>query len=169
MESHYYLTNGILEAYLLGLVTEQEKGELEQILATDPDVLAQLNDLEVTMQAHFLDNAIPPPPGTREKIELRLSETELEKWQDTSQTYTKSKSTQSQSAESSFIQVEIDDTHIRVHKNWRTAFIAVFILWKVFLILGVYYYFKANNLEKEIDRLKPVPQQTTPASPSRVK
>ena len=165
MENHHYLTSGILEAYLLGLVTEQEKGELEQLLATDSDVRAQLQELEANMEDYFLDQAVPPPPGIREKIELRLSDTELEKWQDTSQTYTNTRSTQSQSTESPFIQVEIDDTHIRVHKNWRTAFIAIFILSKIFLILGLYYYFKANSLEKEIDRFRPVPQQTAPVSP----
>ena len=150
---------------MLGLVTEQEKGELEQLLATDSDVRAQLQELEANMEDYFLDQAVPPPPGIREKIELRLSDTELEKWQDTSQTYTNTRSTQSQSTESPFIQVEIDDTHIRVHKNWRTAFIAIFILSKIFLILGLYYYFKANSLEKEIDRFRPFPQQTAPVSP----
>ena len=158
MKTHQYLTSGILEAYLLGLVSEKEKEELEQVLATDPDVLAQLNELEATLEEHFLKNAIPPPPGVREKIELRLSETDIKKWDKADQTNATSASTESKSTESPYIQVEFDDTHIRVHKNWRTAFIAIFILSKVFLILGLYYYFKSTSLEQEIIRLKSTTQ-----------
>lgn len=162
--THHYLTNGILEAYLLGLVTEQEKEELERVLATDPEVLAQLNELEAIMEAYFLSNAVPPPPGIREKIALRLSETEIKKWEDVKQTSANPKSTETQSTESPYVRVEIDDTHIQVHKYWRTAFIAIFILAKIFLILGLYYYFKSNSLEQEVDRLKSVPGQTSPLS-----
>lgn len=162
--THHYLTSGILEAYLLGLVTEQEKEELERVLATDPEVLAQLSELEATMEAYFLRNAVPPPPGIREKIELRLSEADIRKWEDVKQADANPKSTETQSTESPYVRVEIDDTHIRVHKYWRTAFIAIFILAKIFLILGLYYYFKSNSLEREVDRLKSVPGQTSPLS-----
>lgn len=139
---------------MLGLVTDKEKLELEQVLATDPDVSAQLSDLEASMEEYFINNAVPPPVGIREKLEIQLSETNIDKWQPLDQTNNTSESTKSQPTESPFIQVEIDDTHIRVHKNWRVAFIAVFILWKIFLIIGVYNYFRANNLEREVDQLK---------------
>lgn len=169
LKPHHYLTDGVLEAYLLGLVTEQEKEELDQILATDPDVLAQLSELEATLEGHFLRNAVPPPPGIRDKIELRIRETDIQKWEDIKQTDANPKSTQSASAESEYLHVEINDTHIRVHKNWRTAFIAIFILAKVFLILGLYYYFKSNSLEQEVDRLKSATEQSAPLSRSRIK
>lgn len=163
MKTHHYFTSGILEAYLLGVIAEKEKDELERVLATDPDLIAQLDELEANMEEYFIRNAVPPPPSIREKIELRLSETEIEKWDDVKTTEPKSKSEKSQSTESPYVQVEIDDTHIRVHKLWRTAFIAVFILSKVFLILGLYYYFKSNSLEQEIDRLKSTTQPTISA------
>ena len=63
--------------------------------------------------------------------------------------------------------VDVDETHIRVHKYWRPAFIAVFVLSKIFLILGLYYYFKASSLEKEMLRMQAAPvQQMAPAQPA---
>ncbi|MFD2935750.1 hypothetical protein [Spirosoma flavum] len=169
MKTYHYLKSGILEAYLLGLTTEKEKQEVENLLSTDTDVLAQLNELETAMEEYFLDNAVPPPPGVREAIELRISATEIKKWETINGTDSNSKSTSSRSTEPSYVDVEVDNTHIRVHKNWRAAFIAVFILSKVFLVLGLYYYFKSSSQEQEIIRLKakteqaaPIPRSVTP-------
>ncbi|MVM35347.1 hypothetical protein GO755_35320 [Spirosoma sp. HMF4905] len=162
MKNYHYLTNGVLEAYLLGLVTEHEKEELEQVLAADETVLSQLKELETEMEAYFLRNAVPPPPGIREKIELRISETEIKKWEQPIPEDSNQKSTESPSTEPQYINVEVDNTYIRVHKHWKVAFIAVFILSKIFLIAGLYYYFKANSLEQEVTRLKAETRQTAP-------
>jgi hypothetical protein len=168
LKTYNYLKSGILEAYLLGLTTEKEKEEVEQLLATDTDVLAELNELETDMEEYFLRNAVPPPPSIREALALRISETEIKKWEEVPYTRPNQKSTESRSNEQSYINVEVDNTHIRVHKHWRTALIAIFILSKVFLILGLYYYFKASSQEQEIIRLKAATQQTAPVQPSGV-
>lgn len=162
MKNYQYLTSGVLEGYLLGLVTGQEKEELERILATDADVLAQLNELEIEMEDYFLQNAVPPPPGIREKIELRISETEIKKWAEPDPTNFTPPPTEPRSNEPHYVNVEVDNTYIRVHKHWKTAFIAVFVLSKIFLVLGLYFYFKANSLEQEVNRLKIEAQQTAP-------
>ncbi|MCX6218781.1 hypothetical protein [Spirosoma sp.] len=164
MKTYQYLRSGILEAYLLGSATEKEKEEVEKLLTTDADVLAELNELEASMEDYFLRNAVPPPPGIREAVELRISQTEVKKWEKPPHTYTEPKSTESEERGPSYVHVEVDNTHIRVHKYWRTAFIAIFILSKVFLILGLYYYFKASSQADEIDRLKAQIQQTSPLS-----
>ncbi|UFH56123.1 hypothetical protein [Spirosoma sp. KNUC1025] len=169
MKNYQYLTSGVLEAYLLGLTTDEEKAELEKILTTDPEVLAQLNDLETTIEDYFQRNGVPPPPSIREKIELRISETEITRWEGVKRTDSSKKAEDSQSTESPYLQVEISDTHIRVHKYWRTAFIAVFILSKVFLILGLYYYFKSASLADEVSRLKSATQQSNPLPEGRAK
>ncbi|GAB3776206.1 hypothetical protein GCM10028818_21480 [Spirosoma horti] len=163
MKTYNYLKDGILEAYLLGLTTEKEKEEVEQLLATDSDVLAELNELETDMEEYFLRNAVPPPPSIREAVSLRISETEIKKWEEAPHTKTHQQSTQFRSNEQSYVDIEVDNTHIRVHKYWRPAFIAVFILSKIFLILGLYYYFKASSQAEEIVRLKAATQQTAPA------
>ncbi len=163
MKTYNYLKDGILEAYLLGLTTEKEKEEVEQLLAKDSDVLAELNELETDMEEYFLRNAVPPPPSIREAVSLRISETEIKKWEEAPHTKTHQQSTEFRSNEQSYVDIEVDNTHIRVHKYWRPAFIAVFILSKIFLILGLYYYFKASSQAEEIVRLKAATQQTAPA------
>lgn len=161
MKTYNYLKDGILEAYLLGITTEKEKEEVEQLLAQDPDVLDELNELETDMENYFLRNAVPPPPGIREAVSLRISETEIKKWEESPRQKPREESAP-RSNEQSYVHVEVDDTHIRVHKYWRPAFIAVFVLSKIFLILGLYYYFKASSQAEEIVRLKAASQQTAP-------
>ena len=167
MKNYDYLKSGILEAQLLGLFADQEKEEVTQLLATDEDLLGHLGELETEMEAYFLRNAVPPPPGIREKIELRISQTEVEKWVQPEQTRQNQQSAETAPKEPQYVNVEYDDTHMRVHKQWKTAFIAIFILSKVFLILGLYYYFKADSLQQEVARLRAETQVQQTIAPRR--
>ncbi|WP_018620022.1 hypothetical protein [Spirosoma luteum] len=167
MKNYHYLKDGFLEAHLLGLFADQEKEEVTQLLATDNDLLDHMAEIELEMEEHFLRNAVPPPPGIREKIELRISQTDIEKWVKPDHTEQSRKSTETTSKEPQYVNVEFDDTHIRVHKQWKTALIAIFILSKVFLILGLYYYFKADSLQQEVTRLKAETQVQQPMPPRR--
>lgn len=137
------------------------------MLATDQDLLNHLDEIELEMEEHFLRNAVPPPPGIREKIELRISQTEIEKWEQPAHTEQSRKSAEPVAKEPQYVNVEYDNTHIRVHKQWKTALIAIFILSKVFLILGLYYYFKADSLQQEVTRLKAETQMQQTMSPRR--
>lgn len=162
LKNYNYLTSGILEGYLLGLVSDKEKEELERVLTTDPDVLADFNELEAQVELYFLNNAVPPPPGVKTAIEQRINETEIQKREPDTHSRFREPTSETAPPNPNYIDVAVSDTHIRVHKNWRTAFIAIFILSKVFLILGLYYYFKADSQEQEIRRLKANAQQTAP-------
>lgn len=152
---------------MLGLFADEEKEEVTQLLATDNDLLAHLDELELEMEEYFLSHAIPPPPDIREKIELRISQTEVKKWVQPDNTQYSRKSTETSSKEPQYVNVEFDDTHIRVHKHWKTTLIAIFVLSKVFLILGLYFYFKADSLQQEVTRLKAETQVPQTVSPGR--
>ncbi len=153
----------MLEAHLLSLTTEKEREELQQLLETDPDVQAHLRELELTIEDYFVQNSVPPPPAVRDTVFQRINATEIKKWaQPEVDPGSTRKSKASRSANPDYLDVAVSNTHIRVHKNWRTAFIAIFILSKVFLILGLYYYFKSASQEQEIMRLKTEIQQTVP-------
>lgn len=158
------MTSGVLESYLLGLVSNEEKEQLEHVLATDQDVLAELNELEGQMEQYFLENGVPPPPGVKTAIEQRINKPEIEKWESDTYTNTNRAEPKPEPPKPNYIDVEVDNTHIRVHKHWKTAFIAVFILSKVFLILGLYYYFKSSSQQDEIQRLKAGIEQMAPSS-----
>ncbi len=149
-----YLKEGSLQPYLEGLTSAEEKQEAEHLLATDPELLADLDELEDQLEDFFLRNAVPPPPAVREGLLQRISEREIQPWQEPEPTHGRRRTPEPDGEGPNYVAVEVDNTHIRVHKYWRTAFIAVFILSKVFLILGLYYYFKSNSQEQEIERLK---------------
>lgn len=161
MKNYQYLTDGLLETYLLGTLSDTEREEAKQILAADPDVLAQLDELELAMEQHFLENAVPPPPGVGLALQERLFGSELKKWEH--KTTQAPPAPEPEPSRSPYIDVEVSDTYLRVHKYWRAAFIAVFVLSKIFLVFGLYQYFKANSLEQEILRLKATQQTVAPS------
>ena len=114
--------------------------------ATYPEIALALTDLELEIEQACQEGAVPPPPGTWEGIQAKLSG-ELRRYEPQGPPPPRQEG-------SGYVHVEVDDTHIRVHKYWRPAFIAVFILSKVFLVLALYYYFKTDSQEQEIERLK---------------
>lgn len=161
MPANQYLVETLLKPYLAGVATDAEKEEVEQLLATDPDIQVQIDDLELDLEQYVQQNAITPPPGLSSAIWQRIGDDQIKKWEP--QPQTQFTPPVAEPPKSSYIDVEVSDTHIRVHKYWRTAFIAVFILSKVFLVLGLYYYFKADSQAQEIERLKTTIQQNAPA------
>ncbi len=137
------------------MATETEHEQIERLLTSDPALLIHINRLNADLEHHFLQQAVPPPPAIRERLEVQAANHTIEKRsrraysdfeRDAARDYTETKS--------NYVDVEVDNTHIRVHKNWRPAFIAIFILSKVFLIAALYYYFKADSQAQEITRLK---------------
>ncbi len=151
MKNQEYIQSGILESYLLGLVSEEEQKEVEQKILVDSEISEALQALEMNIANYYTKNAVPPPPVVRDAILLNAQKAELDKW--TYQQHS-SKEQTTQAEKAKYLEVEVNDTHIKVHKYWRPAFIAVFILSKVFLIAALYFYFKADSLTKENERLK---------------
>ena len=159
MKNHQYLTEGLLESYVLGALSKEDRAEAAHLIGQDPDIATQLEALEMDMEVHFLENAVPPPPHVGTALRERLINNGIQKREEESHAQ---EPPPPQFARSPYIDVEVNDTHIRVHKNWRAAFIAVFILSKIFLVFGLYQYFKANSLEQEVGRLKATQQTTSP-------
>ncbi|GAB3564820.1 hypothetical protein GCM10027578_11020 [Spirosoma luteolum] len=159
------MTEGFLEAYLMGLTTQQERAEVEQLLGQDTELQQQLEELETDMEQFFMRHAVPPPPGLKNAVLHQLSGSEIQPW--APETQERRRPSEPEPTGPHYVHVDVDETHIRVHKYWRPAFIAVFVLSKIFLILGLYYYFKASSLEKEMLRMQAAPvQQMAPAQPA---
>lgn len=150
MNTQDFIESGVLEAYLLGFATEEEQHEVNQRTLTSSKFADYVVDFEKNVQGYFLQNAVPPPPAIREVIQLRTSKTDIEKAG--RHTYYDIPKTEQKKEE--YLNVEVNDTYIKVHKWWRPAFIAVFILSKIFLIAGLYYYFKSASQEKELEKLR---------------
>ena len=159
MKTEEYISSGLLEAYLLGLVSDEDKREVERTVAAHPEIGLYLDKLEVKLESQFLQGAVPPPPALRELVELKATQQEIKRFEEPYQQ--QHGPTSDQTADrSGYVDVQVSNTHIQVHKYWRVAFIAVFILSKIFLVFGLYYYFKAQSQEQEIERLTKQVQQT---------
>lgn len=149
MNTQIYIESGVLEAYLLGVANESEQQQVEQYAYEFPEVADALSQLSVTINQHFMVQAVPPPPAIRDRLKYKEETNDLKKWEFNEQGYHQEKPKE----DASYLEVEYDNTHIKVHKFWRPAFIAVFVLSKIFLILAVYFYFKAESLIKENTKL----------------
>ena len=63
-----YIESGILELYVLGDVTPEEKFQVEAMAAKHPAVKAELAEIERSMELYAEENAVEPPAHLRDKI-----------------------------------------------------------------------------------------------------
>ncbi len=78
MNTKEYIASGILEAYVIGETTDQERKEVECLSKIYPEVKEELTRLELTMEAYAQAHAIPANRNLKEKIfaEINFEESE---------------------------------------------------------------------------------------------
>ncbi|MGN7889015.1 hypothetical protein [Dyadobacter sp. 22481] len=145
MSKQEFIESGILESHLMGLANEEEQQLVAEMMLSDRKMSEYVNELEVDIKSYFAEGSVSPPDAVREIILLRsIREKKGRSSYDVGETVDAKQ----------FLDVEVNDTHIKVHKFWRPAFIAVFILSKIFLIAGLYFYFKSVAQQEEIEKIK---------------
>ena len=145
MSKQEFIESGILESHLLGLANEDEQLVVAEMMLSDNEMSEYVNDLEQDIKRYFAQGSVPPPEAVREIILLRS----IREKKGPSSNNAAEKADVKQ-----YLDVEVNDTHMKVHKLWRPAFIAVFILSKIFLIAGLYFYFKSVAQQEEIEKIK---------------
>jgi anti-sigma-K factor RskA len=143
-----YIQSGIVESYVLGLASPAEVAEFEQLLPHFPQLKDALSDFEYQLELFAIDHEVPPPPGSRERIEARLRETPAVRRP------VREEKRYRRNATADYIRVEASSELIKVHKYWRTAFIAIFILSKILLALAIYYFVEYRHAQKQIIQLE---------------
>ncbi len=63
-----YIETGILELYVLGDLTPNEKLDVEAMASKHPEIKAELAEIERTLEAYATQNAVEPPAHLRDKI-----------------------------------------------------------------------------------------------------
>lgn len=63
-----YIESGILELYVLGDVTPQEKAEVEALAAKHPAIKAELEEIEKSLELYAKANEIEPDENQRDRI-----------------------------------------------------------------------------------------------------
>jgi anti-sigma-K factor RskA len=67
-----YISSGIVESYVLGLASPEERSEFEQLCKQHPELLAARTAFELALEKQAMDNAITPPAGLKSKILAEL-------------------------------------------------------------------------------------------------
>ncbi|MEP0986052.1 anti-sigma factor [Ekhidna sp.] len=82
MNIEEYISTGILEAYVMDQLSPAERTEVENTAAKHPEIMEELNKIELSMEALAFASAVAPPKGAKEKllaqIKTQKSETEKE-------------------------------------------------------------------------------------------
>lgn len=126
----------MVESYVLGLSTPEEKEELERLLPQHPELQTELRLVENTFHKLWLEDAYPPP------IELRQRALQPFGWADTGAGREEKKPNYT------FINIAPNQSDfITVHKVWKWIFFAAFLLFKFCLFLAIYFYFKYRQVE----------------------
>jgi anti-sigma-K factor RskA len=70
-----YILSGIVESYVLGLASEQERIEFEQLCMKYPELVDARTKFELLLEKQAMENAVTPPSYTREKIWSAIQQT----------------------------------------------------------------------------------------------
>jgi len=71
-----YISSGIIESYVLGLASAEERIEFEQMCAQYPELVEARNNFELAVEAQARKNASSPTAGVKEKIWAAIKETD---------------------------------------------------------------------------------------------
>ncbi len=69
-----YIASGILEQYLMGLLTDTERQEVERNLAQYPELREELDRLEHTLESYLSLHRRPAPPGLDAEVLKRIND-----------------------------------------------------------------------------------------------
>lgn len=157
MNIQEYIESGILEAYVLGSASEAETRELLQLKAEYSQVREALEELELDMESIAEQMAILPPPGAWTKIEEEINglieapELKPARNREFSGNSSRAHSTDERER---YIEIESSSEYMRIHKQWKWIFAAVFILGKIFLACAIYFYLENRQAQQQIQELK---------------
>lgn len=73
MNTKEYIESGIIESYVLGMASEEERLEFEQACASYPEVKAAREAFEIALENQALATAVAPPPQLKGLVMEALS------------------------------------------------------------------------------------------------
>ena len=152
MNIELYIQSGIVESYVLGLATPAEREEFEQLMPHYPELKVVLSDFEYQLELFAIDNEEPPPPGVRERIQARIQDLPAVR------PSKHGNGRRHERKDPGYLHVQTSSNHIRVHKAWRTLFVVIFILSKIFLALAIYFFLEYRHMKAAV-QAPPVQEQ----------
>ena len=154
MKIKEYIESGALEAFALGIATEEETLELMQLKAQHPEINQALAELEADMERMAEYMAIKPPPDMLSRIENSINDLVITPETEIGRPVNREWKQNSNENRSPYIEVEAESSYMRIHKNWKWVFAAVFLLGKVFLACAIYFTRKTPKQNSKWKKLK---------------
>lgn len=68
MDIKGYISSGIIESYVLGLASAEEREEFEALCSEHPELEAARIEFEEALEKQLQDNAMIPPAGVKDKL-----------------------------------------------------------------------------------------------------
>ena len=68
MNAGEYISSGIVESYVLGLATADERTEFESMCRQYPEIMQARLDFELEMERHARQNAVEPPASLKQQV-----------------------------------------------------------------------------------------------------
>lgn len=75
MNVQEYISSGMVESYVLGLASDEERREFEQLCLQYPEVLQARIAFELSLEKQAMENAVAPPASLKNKIIGELGST----------------------------------------------------------------------------------------------
>ena len=149
-----YIESGVLEAFVLGAAGEEEANEVLLFKKQYPEVNKTLTELETDMERIAQYMAVPPPPDMFARIENSINDLVIAPDTEIMRPIDKEWGTSGEENKSRYIEVEVETNYMRIHKNWKWVFAAVFILGKIFLACAIYFYLESRQAKQQVQELK---------------
>jgi hypothetical protein len=162
-----FIKSGIIEAYVFGLASAEEKEIVETYMPLYPELRHAMNNFETKLEEFSMNAGVPPPDELEGRIRDRLRQLPAVR-----RTYKQNKgSGQKDTPKDDFLPVKTTSPFIQVHKFWRVAFFTVFVISKILLVLFIYFLIKYQNARTELRVLEERAVKTPgmPATPAPVK
>lgn len=68
MNIQEYISSGMVESYVLGIASEEERREFELLCTQYPELIKARTDFELALEQYAQDNTLTPNAGTRDKV-----------------------------------------------------------------------------------------------------
>ncbi len=82
MEIKEYISSGILESYVLGLATEKDVVEVEQMISKHPEIKDEIEAIEKSLEGYAFAHSQNPPDGLKDKIWAKIQDEENSQYAD---------------------------------------------------------------------------------------
>ena len=155
MEIKEYIESGVLETFVLGAASEAEQRELMRLKNQYPEISKTLAELEADMERIAQYMAVPPPPDMFARIENSINDLVIAPETDIMRPIDREwRGNNTSENKSRYIEVEAESNYMRLHKNWKWVFAAVFVLGKIFLACAIYFYLESRQAKQQVQELK---------------